>query len=65
MTNEEIKSHFGSNNVYLYSGTSVELQELMFAAGVSHNVLVANYGQVYFVCPSDPCPADEKITEIQ
>lgn len=64
MTKEEIKNHFGNIATYTFSGTMEELRILMEESGVGYNTLVANYGQIYFVCPAANCPSDEKITEI-
>jgi hypothetical protein len=64
MTNEEIKNYFGNFTTYSFDGKLNELDVIMQEAGVGYNTLVANYGQVYFVCPAGNCPANEKITEI-
>lgn len=64
MTNEEIKNYFGNFTTYYFDGKLDELNALMQKADVGYNTLIANYGQVYFVCPAGNCPVDEKITEI-
>lgn len=64
MTNEEIKNYFGNSTVYSFGGKLEELKNIMQTAGVGYNTLVANYGQVYFICPAENCPDHEKIQEI-
>ncbi len=65
MTNEQIKLHFGTDKVYHYAGTKKEFDVFMSDKGIDYGTLVANYGSVYFVCPHDDCPVEDKITEIE
>jgi hypothetical protein len=65
MTNEQIKNYFGTEKVYQFAGTRNEFELFMSNKGIDYNILVANYGGVYFVCPHNDYPTDEKITEIE
>jgi hypothetical protein len=65
MTPEQIQAYFGTDVVYIFNGTTDDLQDLMVANYTSYNYIVDGSTQIlYFVTTDGVVPTDSRITRM-